>query len=136
MHKSTVRPEELERACHELISVYATVAGSTKATMSGAFGSATEAQIGMIVSLGKVFGIALSDVTAEDIALAGLVRVSVTCPIASESPEWYLGGGRTRLLTELLGRLVAEDFYRMSNGEESLNLIENEKEKLRFSKKG
>lgn len=160
-------PKELEKACHELILVYAAavsivVAPKVPFTMLIMPISYTtpidESQIhvGMIANLGRVFGFTLSDAAAEVIVSGYIVKARVSSilrssPVISivEHPIYK----ETKIIRlavatiEALGWFVADDFYRMSNGEEPVNIdianiTENVKElkevleNLRSSKKG
>lgn len=136
MSKSKVRmPKDLERKCHRAIhsaSTAAAAAGAVPIPMSDAV-PITAAQIGMIISLGKVFGITLSQAAAKSIAVVALTQqagraifanILKMIPGAGTVAGSVIGATTAATLTEALGWLVADDFYRMSKGEEPQNIAE------------
>ena len=165
MRESKVHmPKELEKTCHDFILVYATAVievVSPRPVLRAMPIPYTipidelELHISMVVGLGRVFGFRLSDAEAKDIVSAciGAAKASsmtrwpittiVERPETREAKKIWSAAART----EALGWLVAEDFYRMSNGEKPenihvANITEYEKELievfeyLRFPKKG
>ena len=136
MSKSKVRmPKSLEKKCHIAIhsaTTAAAAAGAIPLTMSDAI-PITVAQITMIISLGKIFDIKLSDSTAKSIASVGLTQVAGRFIVANTlkaipGPTQLVGSfvsaTTAATITEALGWSVADDFYRMSKGEEAENLVE------------
>ncbi len=91
------------------------------------------AQTTMIVALGKVFDVSLSESAAKSIATIGLTRETGR-KIVSKAIKIIPGVGQTAgtvicaataaVLTELLGWIVADDFFRMYNGEQPENIVE------------
>ncbi len=154
MGKSKVHmPKELEQKCHQVIhtaAAAAAAAGAIPIPMSDAI-PITAAQIGMIVKLGKVFDITLSEASVKAITGVGITQ-SAGRMLFTNLVKLIPGGGliaggaigaaTAAALTEALGWLVADDFYRMSNGEEPENIAEHARDlgepfrNLRFSKKG
>ena len=137
MGKSKVHmPKDIERKCHIAIhsaTTAATAAGAIPIPMSDAV-PITAAQIGMIIALGKVFDITLSQAAAKSIASVTLAQQTgraVASNILKAIPGvgtvigGIVGASTAATLTELLGWIVANDFYRMSQGEEPENIIEN-----------
>lgn len=136
MSKSKVHmPKELEKKCHLAIhsaTTAAAAAGAIPIPMSDAI-PITAAQIAMIVQLGKVFGITLSQAAAKSIAgvtltqsagravASGLIKA---VPGAGTVIGGVIGATTAAALTEALGWIVADDFYRMANGEEPENIAE------------
>ena len=136
MGKSKVHmPKELEKKCHFAIhsaTTAAAAAGALPIPMSDAI-PITAAQIAMIVRLGNVFGITLSEAAAKSV-----IKVSITqsagralaanlikaVPGAGTVVGGIIGATTAAGLTEALGWLVADDFYRMANGEEPENIVE------------
>ncbi|MCM1237212.1 MAG: DUF697 domain-containing protein, partial [Ruminococcus flavefaciens] len=134
MGKSKVHmPKELEKKCHIAIhsaTTAAAAAGAIPIPMSDAI-PITAAQIGMIVALGKVFDITLSQAAAKSIAsvtvtqqvgrtvAAGLLKA---IPGVGTVVGGVIGASTAAALTEALGWLVADDFYRMANGKEPENI--------------
>ncbi len=131
MSKSKVHmPKELEKKCHIAIhaaTTAAAAAGAIPLPMADAV-PITAAQIGMIVSLGKIFDIAITQATAKSIA--GIVMAQKTgrflftnilksIPGAGTVAGGIVGASTAVALTEALGWIVADDFFRIYNGEES-----------------
>ena len=94
----------------------------------------TAAQIGMIVALGKAFDITLSQAAAKSIASVTLAQqagravassILKMIPGAGTIAGGIVGASTAAALTEALGWVVADDFYRMLKGEEPENIIEN-----------
>ena len=136
MGKSKVHmPKDLEKKCHAAIhsaSTAAAAAGAIPIPMSDAI-PITAAQIGMIVALGKIFGISLSQAAAKSLAGVGLAQgagraiftnVLKLIPGAGTVAGSVIGATTAAGLTETLGWIVADDFYRMANGEEPENIVE------------
>lgn len=136
MSKSKVHmPKNLEKKCHRAIhsaTTAAAAAGAIPIPMSDAV-PITAIQIGMIIALGKVFDITLSQATAKAIAGVAVTqqagRAIFTNILKAIPGGGVLGGpviGATTAaaLTEALGWVVADDFYRMANGEEPENIVE------------
>lgn len=134
MSKSKVHmPKELEKKCHIAIhsaTTAAAAAGAIPIPMSDAI-PITAAQIAMIIQLGKVFGITLSQAAAKSIVGVTLTQ-SAGRAIATNLIKvvsgvgtvigGVIGAGTAAVLTEALGWIVADDFYRMANGEEPENV--------------
>ena len=132
MSKSKVRmPEYLKNKCHAIIhsaAVGAGAAGAIPIPVADAV-PITATQIGMIISLGKVFDVTLSQSVAKSIAGSMLARqlgqaafrgILKFVPIAGN-----IAGATTAFaLTETLGWMIADDFYRMSIGENPENIID------------
>lgn len=136
MSKSKVHmPKDLEKKCHLAIhsaTTAAAAAGAIPIPMSDAI-PITAAQIAMIVQLGKVFGITLSQSAAKSVMNVGIAQ-SAGRAVAAGLIKAIPGAGTliggvisattAAALTEALGWLVADDFYRMANGEEPENIME------------
>lgn len=140
MNKSKAHmPKELEKKCHIAIhsaAVGATAAGALPIPMSDTI-PITAAQIAMIVSLGKIFGVSLTQSAAKSIASVGVAQQAgrtifsniLKCiPGAGTIVGGAVGATTAAALTEALGWIIADDFYRMSKGEEPENVFENAKE--------
>lgn len=93
----------------------------------------TAAQIGMIVSLGKIFGITLSQAAAKSIAGVALTQQAgralvanllKAIPGAGTILGSVISASTAVALTEALGWIVADDFFRLYNGEEPENIVE------------
>lgn len=136
MSKSKVKmPKELEKKCHAVIhsaTVAAGAAGAIPIPMSDAV-PITAAQIGMIVALGKAFDVSISQSAAKTIigtTLAQQVGRTVSSSILKSIPGFgtivggIVGATTAVAVTETLGWIIADDFYRMSRGEEPENIVE------------
>ena len=136
MAKSKVHmPKDLERKCHAAIhtaTAAATAAGAIPIPMSDAI-PITAAQIGMIVALGKVFDVSLSQAAAKSIAGVALkqqagraifTNILKAIPVAGPVVGGVVGAGTAAALTEALGWIVADDFFRMANGQDPENIVE------------
>lgn len=137
MSKSKVHmPKELEKKCHAAIhsaTAAAAAAGAIPIPMSDAI-PITAAQISMIIALGKIFGITLSEAATKSILGVGVTQQAgralatnliKAVPGAGSIVGGVIGASTAALLTEALGWIVADDFYRMSQGEAPENIVEN-----------
>lgn len=132
-------PKELEKKCHVAIhtaTAAATAAGALPMPMSDAV-PITAAQIAMIVALGRAFGITLSESAAKSLVSVGLTQQAgraVASNLLKMVPGvgtvvgGIIGASTAAALTELLGWIIADDFYRLSQGEEPENIVENASE--------
>ncbi len=124
-------------------------AGAIPIPMSDAI-PITAAQIGMIIALGKEFDITLSDAAAKSILGVGVTQQAgraVASNLLKAVPGvgtvvgGFIGASTAAALTEALGWVIADDFYRMSQGENPENIVETAGELksafegLRFSNK-
>ena len=135
MGKSKVHmPKELEKKCHIAIhsaTTAAAAAGAIPIPMSDAI-PITAAQVAMIIS----FGISLSQSAAKSIASVVVTQQAghaifaniLKCIPGGGVAGAVVGATTAATLTEALGWIVADDFYRMSNGEESENIVETAKD--------
>lgn len=134
-YKSKVQmPKELKKKCHFVIHeamVAAAMGGGIPIPMSGAI-PISGAQVMMIIRLGKVFDITLSNAAAKTVAgvtvaqqtgRAVFTNILKVIP-GGKIPGAIIGATTAALLTEALGWIVADDFYRMSKGEEPENIVE------------
>lgn len=138
VHKVNM-PKEIEKKCHVAIhtaTVAATTAGTFPIPMSDAV-PISIAQVAMVVSLGKAYGISLSESVAKSIinvtiaqqaGRAIFTNVLKAIPGAGTVIGGIVGGLTAAVLTETLGWIVADDFYRMSEGKEPENIAENASE--------
>lgn len=152
MSKSKVHmPKELKKRCQMVIhsaTAASAAAGAIPIPMSDAI-PITAAQIGMIIALGKEFDITLSDAAAKSILGVGVAQQAgraVASNLLKAVPSvgtvvgGVIGASTAAALTEALGWVIADDFYRMSQGENPENIVETAGELksafegLRFSK--
>ncbi len=137
MYKSKVKmPKELKKKCHAVIHTATTAAGAAGASpipISDAV-VITGVQITMIISLGKVFDITLTQSVAKSLASATITQqagraifanVLKMIPGAGTIAGAFVGATTAGVLTEALGWMIADDFYRVSQGEEPENVVEN-----------
>lgn len=152
MSKSKVHmPKELKKKCQVAIhsaTAAAAAAGAIPIPMSDAI-PITAAQIGMVIALGKAFDITLSEAAAKSIMGVGLAQqagrtvasgVLKMIPGVGTIVGGIVGASTAAALTEALGWIIADDFYRISQGNEPENIVEAAGELkdafsgLRFSK--
>ncbi len=136
MGKSKVHmPEELKKKCHAAIHSAAVAAGATGAIpipMADAVPIGA-AQVTMVVALGKIFGLSLSRAVAKSIVGVGITtnvgrtvasNILKAIPGVNATIGSTVGAGTAVAITETLGWIVADDFFRMANGQEPENIIE------------
>lgn len=152
MGKSRVRmPKELEKKCRTAIhtaTAASAAAGAIPIPMSDAV-PITAAQIGMVIALGKAFDVTLSEAAAKSFTGVMLTQqagrtvasnILKMFPGAGTIAGGVIGASTAAALTETLGWIIADDFYRMSQGENPENIMEaagelkGAFEGLRFSK--
>jgi len=129
--KTNMKPHQLKE-CHAIIhtaSVAAAAAGAIPLPIADAI-PICAAQITMIVSLGKVFGFTIGRSTAESIARVGFAatagrfifaNATKLIPVAGS----IVGAVTAATITELLGWVVADDFYRISVGEKPEKILKS-----------
>ena len=128
MNKSKVNmPKELKRKCNIIIH------SATGASAVAGLIPITAAQIGMIIKIGDLFDISLSEAAAKSIAGVALTQQagrSVASGLLKMIPGvgtligGIISGSTAAALTEFLGWVVADDFFRMSQGEDPENIVE------------
>lgn len=136
MRKSKVHmPKELEKKCHIAIhsaTAASAAAGAISIPMSDAI-PITAAQIGMVIALGKAFDITLSETAAKSIMGVGFAQqtgravasgVLKMIPGVGTIVGGIVGASTAAALTEALGWIIADDFYRISQGNEPENIVE------------
>lgn len=135
VHKVNM-PKEIEKKCHVAIHT-ATAAAATAGTFPIPMSDAVPisiAQVAMVVSLGKAFGISLSESVAKSIINVTIAQqagraifsnVLKAIPGAGTVIGGIVGGLTAAVLTEALGWIVADDFYRMSEGKDPENIAQN-----------
>ncbi|MDE5825065.1 MAG: GTP-binding protein [Lachnospiraceae bacterium] len=123
----TQMPKELEKKCHMIIHSATAAVGAIPIPISDAV-PITAAQIGMIISLGKVFGITVTQATAGSIAGVTLTQkagraiftnVLKAIPGVGTVIGSGIGAVTAAGLTEALGWIVADEFFKTANGEDS-----------------
>ncbi len=136
MSKSKVHmPKDLEKKCHVAIhsaTTAAAAAGAIPIPMSDAI-PITAAQIAMIIALGKIFNITLSQAAAKSVMGVSVTQqagrsivtnILKAVPVAGTLVGSIIGATTASALTEALGWIIADDFFRMANGEEPENIME------------
>ena len=134
MAKSKVRmPKELEKKCHAAIhtaTAAATAAGAIPIPMADTI-PITTAQVAMVIRLGNIFDASLSEAVAKSILGCGLAtqigrtlftNILKAIPVAGHIAGSIVAASTAAAITEALGWLVADDFFRMSQGEKPENL--------------
>lgn len=82
----------------------------------------------MIVGLGKVFGITMPSSVAKSITGAGIARQAgraVASNVFKMIPGGIIGASTAAALTEMLGWVIADNFYRMSQRKGLENIVES-----------
>lgn len=131
----TNMPQDKKAKCHAAIhtaTAAAIAGGASPIPISDAVVIST-AQVGMIVALGKVFGVSISESVAKSIVSVGITQTigkTVFTNLLKLFPGanlagCFIGGAVAGSMTEALGWLVADDFYRISIGEEAQVLVES-----------
>lgn len=127
-------PTDKLKKCHGIIHTATAAAGAAGAIpipISDAVPIGA-AQVAMIVGLGKVFDLTIGNSAAKSIAgvgVASLVGTRVVSSILKAVPGVgtvagaVLGAATAATITETLGWLIADDFYRMSIGEEPQDIV-------------
>lgn len=135
VHKVNM-PKEIEKKCHVAIHT-ATAAAATAGTFPIPMSDAVPisiAQVAMVVSLGKAFGISLTESVAKSIINVTIAQqagraifsnVLKAIPGAGTVIGGIVGGLTAAVLTEALGWIVADDFYRISEGKDPENIAQN-----------
>ena len=131
MGKSKVHmPKELEKKCHIAIhsaTTAAAAAGAIPIPMSDAI-PITAAQVAMIISLGQSAAKSIASVVVTQQAGHAIFANILKCIPGGGVAGAVVGATTAATLTEALGWIVADDFYRMSNGEEPENIVETAKD--------
>jgi len=118
-------PKELSNKCHAIIhpfSAAAAAAGAIPIPIADAI-PISAAQVAMIMSLGKIFGLTIGSSVAEEIALIGLSITGgrfIAANLLKLVPGFgsAVGAATAAAITETIGWMAADDFYRISAGEE------------------
>lgn len=128
-------PKEIKTKCHAAIhsaTVAAGAAGAIPIPMSDAV-PITAAQITMVIALGKIFGMSLSRAAAKSITGVAVTQqagrtiftnILKAIPGANATIGSVVGASTAATMTEALGWLVADDFFRMSNGQEPEDIVD------------
>lgn len=130
MRRSEIQmSKELEKKCHTIIhsaTMAAATAGAIPIPMSDAV-PITTVQIGMIILLGKVFDITVTQATARSIAgviltqktgRAIVTNILKVIPGAGTIIGGGIGAATAAGLTEALGWIVVDEFFKTANGGE------------------
>lgn len=136
-YKSKVNmPKELKKKCHATIHssmAAAVAAGASPIPVSDAI-VISSVQIAMIAKLGSDFGISVSQSAAKCLASVTITQqagrsvfssILKAIPGAGTLAGAFVGAVTAGALTEALGWMVADDFYRISKGMEPENIVEN-----------
>ena len=130
MTKSKVNmSSDLKKECSKVIHTTATAAaaaGAIPIPMSDTI-PITVAQIMMVIQLGKVFDVEISQSVAKSILGVNLARETGR-KIVTSALKMFPGVGSAAALTETMGWIVADDFFRMSKGDKPQDLLNASKE--------
>ena len=126
----TNMPSEQKKKCSIAIhsaTAASTLAGAIPLPIADAI-PISAAQITMIIALGKVFDMTISKSAAKSIAGVGLAITAgrtVASSVAKLIPGVgsVVGAATAAAITEALGWIVADDFYRISIGKEPEDII-------------
>jgi uncharacterized protein (DUF697 family) len=126
----TDKPKDKMHKCHSIIHIASLLAGGIGASPIP-FSDALPLcglQISMIISLGKVFGLTVGKAVAEEIAavvLAGSYGPSVASNLMKVIPVAgpAVGAFTAVTITEGMGWMVADDFYKISIGEKPERIL-------------
>lgn len=130
MGKSKVNMSSDEvNKCHAIIHVATVAAGAAGAIpipMSDVIPIGV-IQMAMITSLGKAFDLTISQSAIQGIAGVGMTSYAghtVFRSVAKLVPGFgsLVGGTTAAVFTEMLGWIIADDFFRMSNGQRPENI--------------
>jgi len=122
-------PANKYKACHAIIHTAAAAAGAIGAIPIPVADAIpiSAIQIGMIITLGKLFGFTIGKSVAEEIAVVGLAvkggrfaasNILKSIPIVNVTVGPIVGASTAAVITELMGWIVAYDLYRISAGED------------------
>lgn len=130
METKTNMSKESKQKCRAIIHVAATASGAAGVAPIPIADTIpiTTAQVIMIVSLGKVFNIEIKDSIARSLAQCGIAQTlgrNISKIILNNFPVigQIANGFIATSLTEALGWKIADDFYKISKGEEPTNII-------------
>ena len=134
----TKMPSDKKKQCMAAIhtaSVAAAAAGATPIPIADTI-PISAAQVTMVVALGKIFDLTISNSVAKSVIGVGLAqgvgRTLASSLKAIPGVGTIVGGAISAAtaasLTEALGWVVADDFYRISIGQEPENLTEAAKD--------
>ena len=93
----------------------------------------TAAQVTMIIALGNVFGLTIKESVAKSIISCGIAQnvgrtisstILKTIPVVNVTIAPFANAAIASVITEILGWMVADDFYRISIGEEPENITD------------
>lgn len=146
MAKSKVRmPKELSKKCAAAIhtaTIAAGAAGAIPIPVADTIPIST-AQVTMIVALGKIFDLTISQSVAKSIVSVSLAQTAGRAVVSSAFKTipgigTLVGGAISSAtaiaITESIGWLVADDFYRMSIGENPQDIVDSVKDLNDFRK--
>jgi len=141
----TNMPSKLKNKCHVAIhtaSAAAVAAGAIPIPVADTI-PICAAQVTMIVALGKIFDITVSQSVAKAIIGIGAAQMAGRALVSGLKAIPGVGtvlgaticAATAGTFTETLGWIVADDFYRMSIGEQPENIAEAVKDLQDFSRK-
>lgn len=133
-NSKTNMPSDKKKKCHVIIhvaSAAALAAGTIPIPLADTI-PISAAQVIMVVNLGKVFDFSISESVAKSIIGVGVAQQvgksfvkELLKAIGKKTLGPAISGATAASLTELMGWMIADDFYRLSVGEEPQNMTEN-----------
>ncbi len=135
MENSKVKmPAEQKKKCRLAIhsaTTAAAAAGAIPIPMSDAI-PITAAQVAMVVAIGKAFDVSITETVAKSLLGISLTQqagraivsnILKSIPGVGTIAGGIVGATTAATLTEALGWIIADDFFRVSQGQEPENLI-------------
>lgn len=130
----TDMPKELKNKCHKAIHTATIAAGASGLIPIPVADTVpiSAAQVAMIVALGKVFDIPISDSVAGAIMKVGIAQTTGRAVVSGAFKAIpgigtlagvAIGSTTAAAITEALGWMVADDFYRISQGKEPEDIL-------------
>jgi len=132
----TDMPKELKAKCHAAIHTATVAAGASGLIPIPVADTIpiSSAQVVMIIALGKIFDLTISESVAKSILSVGLAQqvgrevvssVLKGIPGIGTVAGMAVGASTAVTITETLGWLVADDFYRISQGRSPEGIIDS-----------
>jgi len=127
--KAGIPPEQLKK-CHAIIHTAAVATGAAGAIPIPVADTLpiTAAQVTMVVALGKIFDLPIGKTVAKSIVPLAVTKGAgfyVFRQLVKLIPKAgsIIGAATAVAMTEGLGWIVADDFYRISKGEEPEDIL-------------
>lgn len=126
-------PKDLKVKCNVIIHAASATSGGSAAVPIPVADTIpiTAAQVTMIIALGNVFGLTIKESVAKSIISCGIAQnvgrtisstILKSIPVVNVTIAPFANAAIASVITEILGWMVADDFYRISIGEEPENI--------------